>query len=114
MVLRDVLRELLACCHMCDYRYSPVRLLELQKLGMSSNELLGATAPSQAATLLLAGPAIDKLVTNSWVFNYRWHGAAVWALVVSCTLAVFVNISQYMCLGRFTATTFQVGPGSRP
>lgn len=30
-------------------------------------------------------------------------------LVLSCALAVGVNISQFKCLGRFTAGSFQVG-----
>ena len=30
-------------------------------------------------------------------------------MVVSCLLAVLVNISQFMCLGRFSAVSFQVG-----
>ena len=29
-------------------------------------------------------------------------------MVVSCTLAVLVNVSQFMCLGRFSAVSFQV------
>lgn len=28
--------------------------------------------------------------------------------LLSCTLAVFCNISQYLCIGRFSAVSFQV------
>lgn len=35
-------------------------------------------------------------------------GAAA-TMVASCALAVLVNISQFMCLGRFSAVSFQVG-----
>lgn len=30
-------------------------------------------------------------------------------LGVSCAVAIAVNLTQFMLLGRFTATTFQVG-----
>lgn len=29
-------------------------------------------------------------------------------ILLSCTLAVFCNISQYLCIGRFSAVSFQV------
>lgn len=29
-------------------------------------------------------------------------------ILLSCALAVFCNMSQYLCIGRFSATTFQV------
>lgn len=29
-------------------------------------------------------------------------------ILLSCSLAVFCNISQYICIGRFSATSFQV------
>lgn len=29
-------------------------------------------------------------------------------LLLSCSLAVFCNISQYLCIGRFSAVSFQV------
>lgn len=29
-------------------------------------------------------------------------------IFLSCALAVFCNVSQYLCIGRFSATSFQV------
>ena len=29
-------------------------------------------------------------------------------ILLSCSLAVFCNVSQYLCIGRFSAVTFQV------
>ncbi|RWW65939.1 hypothetical protein BHE74_00026724 [Ensete ventricosum] len=34
--------------------------------------------------------------------------AAVVFILLSCLLAVFCNISQYLCIGRFSAVSFQV------
>lgn len=84
-----------------------VRSLQ-QKHGLSSHELLSNTAPAQAWTLLAVGPFVDKVVSGGWVFNYPLsQGATLW-LAGSCILAVLVNITQFMCLGRFSAVSFQV------
>ncbi|PSC69736.1 UDP-galactose transporter 2 [Micractinium conductrix] len=79
-----------------------------QKHKLSAHELLSNTAPAQAWTLLLVGPFIDKLVSADWVFAYRFTSSSMSTMIVSCSLAVLVNISQFMCLGRFSAVSFQV------
>jgi solute carrier family 35 protein E3 len=58
--------------------------------------------------LLAIGPFIDQSITQQWVLNYGWTRPAVQQLALSCGLAVLVNISQFMCLGRFSAVSFQV------
>lgn len=62
----------------------------------------------QGWTLLLIGPLLDRHISGAWVFNYQYNGAAIVVLLVSCSMAVLVNISQFMCLGRFSAVTYQV------
>jgi len=42
------------------------------------------------------------------VLDYTWSTAAAVALATSCALAVLVNLSQFACLGRFTAVSYQV------
>lgn len=79
-----------------------------QKHKLSSHELLANTAPAQGWTLLLIGPFLDRYVSSSWVFNFNYTFPALVFLVLSCSMAVFVNISQFMCLGRFSAVSFQV------
>jgi solute carrier family 35 protein E3 len=58
--------------------------------------------------LLLVGPYIDQAVSQRWIADYTWSSAALQQLLLSCALAVLVNVSQFMCLGRFSAVTFQV------
>lgn len=62
----------------------------------------------QGWSLLLLGPFLDRYVSSDWVFNYEFNVPALGCLVVSCFMAIFVNISQFMCLGRFSAVSFQV------
>jgi solute carrier family 35 protein E3 len=58
--------------------------------------------------LLVVGPFIDQAVSQQWIANYTWTTPALQQLLLSCGLAVLVNVSQFMCLGRFSAVTFQV------
>lgn len=58
--------------------------------------------------LLCIGPLIDQAITKQWVLDYGWTQPSLSQLLLSCALAVLVNISQFMCLGRFSAVSFQV------
>ena len=46
-------------------------------------------------------------MSNAWVFSWDYHTTAVAMLMLSCICAVGVNISQFACLGRFSAVSFQ-------
>lgn len=78
------------------------------RLGLTANELLGKTAPAQAWSLLAAGPLLDRVMAGQWVTRFAMMPAAAGWLLGSCCLAVLVNVSQFACLGRFRAVTFQV------
>jgi uncharacterized membrane protein len=84
-----------------------VRWLQ-QQHGLTASQLLGQTAPVQAFSLIIMGPAVDKLVTGQWAHNFIWTQPALTALAVSCLLAVAVNASQFACLGKISAASFQV------
>ena len=75
---------------------------------ISSNDLLGRTAPFMAAAMLTIGPFLDQLLTGSFITEYYWSTESATFLIASCLLAIWVNISQYMCIGTFSALSFQV------
>lgn len=75
---------------------------------MQSHQLLAATAPVQGVMLLVIGPWVDAAVSGSWVGHYVITTPALALIVLSCAISVGVNVSQFMCLGRFSAVTFQV------
>eukprot|EP00268_Persea_americana_P031910 TRINITY_DN3117_c0_g1_i3.p1 TRINITY_DN3117_c0_g1~~TRINITY_DN3117_c0_g1_i3.p1 ORF type:complete len:336 (-),score=47.99 TRINITY_DN3117_c0_g1_i3:505-1512(-) len=79
-----------------------------RKYSLGSFNLLGHTAPVQAATLLVLGPFLDFWLTNKRVDKYDYNVAATFFIVLSCTIAVGTNLSQFICIGRFTAVSFQV------
>eukprot|EP00878_Enallax_costatus_P005590 GHUV01005863.1.p1 GENE.GHUV01005863.1~~GHUV01005863.1.p1 ORF type:complete len:373 (+),score=114.70 GHUV01005863.1:591-1709(+) len=75
---------------------------------LQSHQLLANTAPVQGVMLLAVGPLIDKAVSGNWVGQYALTTGGLSVLLLSCAISVAVNISQFMCLGRFSAVTFQV------
>lgn len=79
-----------------------------KKHNITSNFLLAKTSPYMAASMLLFGPFMDKFVTDKWVTDFEWNVPSLVCLGVSCGFAVLVNISQYLCIGRFSAVSFQV------
>ncbi|XP_027358653.1 UDP-rhamnose/UDP-galactose transporter 6 isoform X2 [Abrus precatorius] len=79
-----------------------------RKYSLSSFNLLGHTAPAQAASLLLLGPFLDYWLTNKRVDRYDYNTGSLIFILLSCTIAVGTNLSQFICIGRFTAVSFQV------
>ncbi|XP_010531423.1 PREDICTED: UDP-galactose transporter 2-like [Tarenaya hassleriana] len=79
-----------------------------RKYSLGSFNLLAHTAPVQAASLLLVGPFLDYLLTNQRVDAFNFTFMSLFFLVLSCSIAVGTNLSQFICIGRFTAVSFQV------
>lgn len=79
-----------------------------KKYSIGSFELLSKTAPIQAVSLLVFGPFIDYYLNGQVILNYGLSWGAFICISISCTLAVFCNMSQYLCIGRFSAVSFQV------
>ncbi|CAA3013160.1 UDP-galactose transporter 2-like [Olea europaea subsp. europaea] len=79
-----------------------------RKYSLSSFNLLGHTAPVQAASLLLLGPFLDYWLTNKRVDAFGFNIPSVAFIILSCTIAIGTNLSQFICIGRFTAVSFQV------
>nr|ACF82656.1 unknown [Zea mays] len=78
------------------------------KYSLGSFNLLGHTAPAQAASLLVLGPFVDFWLTNKRVDAFNYTSIVTFFIVLSCIIAVGTNLSQFICIGRFTAVSFQV------
>ncbi|KAI4324719.1 hypothetical protein MLD38_030179 [Melastoma candidum] len=74
-----------------------------KKYSLSSFNLLGHTAPAQAASLLLVGPFLDYWMASKRVDAFNYNLVSVMFIALSCTTAVGTNLSQFICIGRFTA-----------
>ncbi|KAI6699712.1 hypothetical protein NL676_014036 [Syzygium grande] len=79
-----------------------------RKYSIGSFNLLGHTAPVQATSLLIVGPFLDYMFTGERVDAYHYSTTSLAFLILSCTIAVGTNLSQFICIGRFTAVSFQV------
>nr|XP_023902946.1 UDP-rhamnose/UDP-galactose transporter 2-like [Quercus suber] len=100
---------LCACVAILSTSFQQISIGSLQKrYSVSSFELLSKTAPIQALSLLILGPVIDYYLTGKLLSNYKLSSGAFFFILLSCSLAVFCNVSQYLCIGRFSAVSFQV------
>ncbi len=79
-----------------------------RKNAMTGSELLRRVAPLQGISMAVVAPFIDLSFTGKWLFSYGWTGPAMFCLMGSCFFAVMVNVSQFLCLGRFSAVSYQV------
>ncbi|KAK6939157.1 Sugar phosphate transporter domain, partial [Dillenia turbinata] len=100
---------LCACVAVLSTSLQQISIGSLQKkYSIGSFELLSKTAPIQALSLLFLGPFIDYFLSGKFVSNYKVSSGAIFFILLSCSLAVFCNVSQYLCIGRFSAVSFQV------
>ncbi|GAV63563.1 TPT domain-containing protein [Cephalotus follicularis] len=79
-----------------------------KKYSIGSFELLSRTAPIQAISLLILGPFVDYFLSGKLITTYKVSHGAIFFILLSCALAVFCNVSQYLCIGRYSAVSFQV------
>lgn len=75
---------------------------------VSSHQLLAITGPIEGGMLILCGPFVDKWITQKWVYEWEYNVPGINMLLITCAIAVAVNFSQFLCLGRFSATSYQV------
>ncbi|KAH7510815.1 UDP-rhamnose/UDP-galactose transporter 1 isoform X1 [Ziziphus jujuba] len=98
-----------ACLAVLSTSLQQITIGSLQKkYSIGSFELLSKTAPIQALSLLIFGPFIDYYLNGKFITNYKMSSGAIFFILLSCSLAVFCNVSQYLCIGRFSAVSFQV------
>ncbi|KAK9282611.1 hypothetical protein L1049_010829 [Liquidambar formosana] len=79
-----------------------------KKFKVSSTQLLYQSSPYQAITLLLSGPFLDKLLTDHNVFAFKYTQQVVVFIVLSCLIAVSVNFSTFLVIGKTSPVTYQV------
>lgn len=79
-----------------------------ERHAIKSAQLLSQVAPAQALSLMLIGPFLDRALMNEWVYEYQFTAMSLMFFVTSCSFSVLVNYSQFLCLGRFSAVTYQV------
>ncbi|KAK6142226.1 hypothetical protein DH2020_022574 [Rehmannia glutinosa] len=79
-----------------------------KRLNVSSTQLLYQSAPFQAAILFLTGPFVDQCLTKQNVFAYKYSPIVLGFIVLSCLIAVIVNFSTFLVIGKTSPVTYQV------
>ncbi|KAK7257699.1 hypothetical protein RIF29_31862 [Crotalaria pallida] len=79
-----------------------------KKLNVSSTQLLYQSAPFQAAILFVSGPLVDQMLTNRNVFAYKYSPIVLGFIILSCLIAVSVNFSTFLVIGKTSPVTYQV------
>ncbi|RDX93834.1 UDP-xylose transporter 1, partial [Mucuna pruriens] len=79
-----------------------------KKFKVTSTQLLYQSCPYQAATLLICGPYLDKLLTNLNVFSFKYTTQVTVAIVLSCLISIAVNFSTFLVIGKTSPVTYQV------
>eukprot|EP00889_Picochlorum_renovo_P005400 jgi/Picre1/32430/NNA_007776.t1 len=84
-----------------------VRKMQSEKQ-KSAMDLIAFIGPYSGMVLLTLSPLMDYKVSNQWITEFAWNPWVAGGVIVSAALAILVNISQYLCLGKFSAVEFQV------
>ncbi|WVZ01226.1 hypothetical protein V8G54_027295 [Vigna mungo] len=79
-----------------------------KKLNVSSTQLLYQSAPFQAAILFVSGPVVDQMLTKQNVFAYKYSPIVLAFIILSCLIAVSVNFSTFLVIGKTSPVTYQV------
>jgi solute carrier family 35 protein E3 len=79
-----------------------------KKLNVTSTQLLYQSAPFQAAILFVSGPLVDQMLTKQNVFAYKYSPIVLTFITMSCVIAVSVNFSTFLVIGKTSPVTYQV------
>ncbi|XP_022850975.1 UDP-xylose transporter 1 [Olea europaea var. sylvestris] len=79
-----------------------------KRLNVSSTQLLYQSAPFQAAVLFVSGPFVDQCLTKQNVFAHKYSTVVLAFILLSCVIAVFVNFSTFLVIGKTSPVTYQV------
>ncbi|VVA90433.1 unnamed protein product [Arabis nemorensis] len=79
-----------------------------KRLNVTSTQLLYQSAPFQAAILFVSGPFVDKYLTRLNVFSFHYSPIVLGFITLSCLIAVSVNFSTFLVIGKTSPVTYQV------
>ncbi|CAI5484792.1 unnamed protein product [Closterium sp. Yama58-4] len=75
---------------------------------VSSTQLLYQSSPFQALILILSGPFVDAYLTGHNVFAFDYNFNVISFILLSCFIAVAVNFSSFLVIGKTSPVTYQV------
>ena len=79
-----------------------------KQFSVSSTQLLFASSPYMAATLGLIAIPLDSALVGGSPFDFDYTQAVVFVALLSCLIAIAVNFSTFLVIGKCDAVTYQV------
>ena len=79
-----------------------------KQFGVSSTQLLFASSPYMAATLGLIAVPLDSALVGGTPFEFDYTFAVTSVAILSCVIAIAVNFSTFLVIGKCDAVTYQV------
>ena len=76
--------------------------------GVSSTQLLHAASPYMALTLGVISVPLDGFLVGGSPLYYEYSTAVVFVAAMTCAIAVAVNFSTFLVIGKCDAVTYQV------
>ena len=76
--------------------------------GVSSTQLLHAASPYMALTLGVFSVPLDGFLVGGSPLYYEYSTAVVFVAAMTCAIAVAVNFSTFLVIGKCDAVTYQV------
>lgn len=79
-----------------------------KKHNIGSTQLLYLSAPYQSLTLFVIGPPLDNMLTGMTILDFDYNNTVIFFILLSCLIAILVNFSTFMVIGKCDAVTYQV------
>lgn len=79
-----------------------------KQYGVTSTQLLYASSPFMAATLGLIALPLDNALVGGTPFEFEYTTAVTCVAILSCLIAIAVNFSTFLVIGKCDAVTYQV------
>lgn len=57
---------------------------------------------------MIIGPYLDYLCISKWILDYHIEIYGMLVLLLSAVIAFLTNLTQFLCLGKYSTITFQV------
>uniref|UniRef100_A0A7S0S9T5 Sugar phosphate transporter domain-containing protein n=1 Tax=Mantoniella antarctica TaxID=81844 RepID=A0A7S0S9T5_9CHLO len=79
-----------------------------KQYGITSTQLLFAASPFMAATLSIIAVPLDNALVGGTPIDFEYTTAVTCVAILSCLIAVAVNFSTFLVIGKCDAVTYQV------
>ena len=79
-----------------------------RQFGVSSTQLLYASSPYMASTLGCIAIPLDATLSGGTPLSYAWTTPVACVAALTCLIAVAVNFSTFLVIGKCDAVTYQV------